>query len=288
MFTDLKIDAKTKLYGIFGNPVEHSLSPILHNAVFKRLKMDCVYMAFRVEPGCLGLAFEGMRSIGIRGVNVTIPFKEDAVNFVDEVPEDLDRLTGAINTVVQKDGRLYGYNTDGLGFLQALHEELSFKPQGKDVLVIGAGGAARGVVFALAHAGADRIFICNRSRERARGLAEYASTYFSETEIVSLESFGDMPDKKMDLVINATSCGMKGNQDLPMDWGLIREPKAAYDLVYTPSETLWLKEAKRIGIPCANGLGMLVAQGAISFERWTGKKEGVREAMREALKSCKL
>ncbi len=287
---DVKIDPKTKLYGIFGNPVEYSLSPHLHNAVFKHLGMDCVYLAFRIEPESLALAFEGVRSLGIRGVNVTIPFKEDAINFVDEIPEDLDRLTGAINTVVQKDKKLFGYNTDGPGILQALREELSFGPSEKDILVIGSGGAARGVVFSLARAGADRIFIFNRSRERARGLAEYAAGHFSETEIVFLESFSDLPDKKLDLVLNATPCGMsggKGSQDLPVDWGLIPEPKAAYDMVYTPAETPWIKEAKKLGIPCAGGVGMLVAQAALSFELWTGKKEGVRECMREALKSWK-
>ena len=288
MLMDLKIDPKTKLYGIFGNPVEHSLSPLLHNAAFKHLKMDCVYMAFRIDPNSLALAFEGMRSLNIHGVNVTIPFKEDAVNLVDEIPEDFDRLTGAINTVSLKDGKLFGYNTDGPGFLQALQEELSFRPEGKDVLVLGSGGAARGVVFALARRGVDRIFIYNRSHERARGLAEYAATHFLETEFQCIESPDALPSSKLDLVVNATSCGMKSNKDLPMEWARLGKPKAAYDLVYTPSETPWIKEAKKIGIPSANGLGMLVAQAAISFECWTGKKEGVREAMREALEACQL
>mgnify|MGYP001611902379 CR=1 FL=1 len=285
---DLTIGPKTKLYGIFGNPVEHSLSPYLHNWAFKHFRMDCVYMAFQIEPVSLALAFEGIRSLGIRGINVTIPFKEAAIDLVDEVPEDLDRLTGAINTVVHKDGKLLGYNTDGPGLIQALKEDLSFVPGGKDVLIIGAGGAARGAVFALANAGVDRLFIYNRSRERARGLAEHASGLFSETEIQYLDLISDLPDRKIDLVVNATSCGMRGNRDLPVDWGLLRAPKAAYDLVYAPAETPWLKEAKKIGIRCAGGLGMLAAQAALSFERWTGKKEGVHARMREALEACKL
>jgi shikimate dehydrogenase len=286
---DMKIDSRTHLYGIFGNPVDHSLSPQLHNPVFKKLGMDAVYLAFKIEQGSLGLAFEGMRSLGIRGVNVTIPFKEDVVNFLDEIPEDLDRLTGAINTVVLKDGELLGYNTDGPGFLVSLQEDLKFRAEGKDILILGAGGSARGILFALARAGADRIFIHNRTHERAHGLAEYAAQYFPETEIQPIASFEDLPsNKKMDLIVNTTPCGMKGDTDLPLDWGLVKEPGAAYDIVYSPKETPWLKEAKRLGIPCANGLGMLVEQAALSFSLWTGKKDGVREAMREAVAACRL
>lgn len=286
---DMKIDSRTHLYGIFGNPVDHSLSPALHNPVFKKLGMDAVYLAFKVEPDSLGLAFEGMRALGIRGVNVTIPFKEDVVNYLDEIPEDLDRLTGAINTVVLKDGALLGYNTDGPGFLASLHGDLSFKPEGKDILIAGAGGSARGVLFALARAGAERIFIHNRTHERAHGLVEYASQYFPETDIEAVRSLDELGPKRLDLVVNTTSCGMKGNTEVPVDWGLLKkEPAAAYDLVYSPKETPWLKEAKKLGIPCANGLGMLVEQAALSFGLWTGKKDGVREAMREAVAACRL
>ena len=285
---DMKIDGHTQMFGIFGNPVEHSLSPALHNPVFKKLGMNAVYMAFKIAPESLGLAFEGMRSMGIRGANITIPFKEDALNYLDEIPEDIDRLTGAVNTVVLKEGQLLGYNTDGPGFLTALREELLFKAQGKDVLILGAGGAARGVLFALARAGAERIFIYNRTHARAHGLAEYAVPYFPESEIIAVASEAELPSTAMDLVVNATSCGMRTNHQLPLGWDRIKQPKAAYDLVYTPRETLWLKEAKKLGIPCANGLGMLIEQAALSFELWTGTKEGVRETMREAAASCKL
>jgi len=285
---DLKIDSHTQLYGIFGNPVEHSLSPTLHNFVFKKLGMNAVYLAFKIAPESLQFAIEGMRSLSMHGINITIPFKEDALNYVDEVPEDIDRLTGAINTIVQKDGQLFGYNTDGPGLLAALQSELSFKPSGKDILILGAGGAARGALFALARAGAERIFLHNRTLGRAHGLAEYAATHFPETEIAAVASFADLPAKRMDLVVNCTPCGMRKNHDLPMDWKEIKPPIAAYDLVYTPQETPWLREAKKLGIPCANGLGMLTEQAALSFQLWTGKKEGVREAMKEAAALCKL
>src|SRR3990167_46940 len=169
----MKLDAETDLYGILGNPVRHSLSPLIHNAVFQELKINAVYLAFEIRRESLGLAFEAVRSLGIKGVNVTIPFKEAALGFVDEIPEDLDRCVGALNTVVNRDGRLFGYNTDVSGFLTAINEELQFNPEGKTALVLGAGGAARGVVFALAHAHAEKILINNRTETRAQGLQEY-------------------------------------------------------------------------------------------------------------------
>ena len=150
------INAHTHLFGIYGNPVRHSLSPVIHNAVFQRLKMKAVYLAFEIEKDNLRFAFESMRALGIRGVNVTIPFKESALEFLDEVPEDIDRGMGAINTVVNKNGRLFGYNTDAPGFLCAVREELRFDPAEKTCLVLGAGGSARAAVFALAKADADR------------------------------------------------------------------------------------------------------------------------------------
>lgn len=288
MLNQVKIGSRTTLFGIFGNPVEHSLSPLIHNSAFQFLGMDSVYLAFRVEPDALSLAFEGMRALGIRGVNLTIPFKEDALNYIDDIPEDLDRLTGAINTVALKDGELLGYNTDGPGFLYALQSELKFSPEGRDVLVLGAGGSARAVVFSLARAHADRIFIYNRTKERAEGLAQYAAQYFPETEIQVIESPEDLPPTKLDLFVNCTPCGLKGNRDLPMDWAVTHEPRAAYDLVYAPQLTPWLEGAKRIGIPYANGLGMLAAQAAISFEIWNGKHENVHQIMLEALRTCRL
>ncbi len=281
---DRTIDSQTQLYGVLGNPIRQSLSPQLHNAAFKQLGMNCAYMAFEVDPNALALAFEGIRSLGIRGVNLTIPFKELALDFIDEIPEDLDRATGAINTVVNKDGQLLGFNTDGPGLLRALKEELNFNPDGKSILILGAGGAARGALFALARANADIVRIHNRTAERAEGLAEYAQTYFPETEI-SAASAEDVSRERFDLVLNATSVGMK-SQHSPMELKNLHQPKAAYDLVYTPRETVWLKEAKKLGIPCANGLGMLANQAALSFELWTGRNDAVREIMHKELLNC--
>ena len=284
----ITVNAQTHLYGILGNPVHHSLSPLLHNTLFKQYQINAVYMAFEVDKNSLGLAFEAMRSLGMRGAHITIPFKEEALDFIDEIPEDVDRCVGAINTIVNRDGQLYGYNTDGTGFLIALKEELGFNPEGKKILVLGAGGAARGVTFALARAHADAIMIYNRTRERAEGLSEYVAGYFPETDIEVVESLKTASDKMPELVVNATSLGMKKGDASPFDLHNLKGPASVYDLIYSPGETPFLKQAKELQLPHANGLGMLAAQAALSFELWTGEKTGVREAMIEALKKCTL
>ncbi len=279
----ISVNAGTELYGIFGNPVSHSLSPAIHNSAFSALGINAAYLAFPVEQAYLGIAFEALRAIGMRGVNITIPHKEEALDFIDEIPEDIDRCTGAINTVLNREGTLIGYNTDGPGFLTALHEELSFNPEGKSVLVLGAGGAARGVVFSLARAHADKVWVLNRDTERAEGLVEHAAGFFPETEFEATKHLYEVQGQKIDLVVNATSCGMKGNHDVALDLRVLERKTSVYDLVYTPTETPFLKTAKTLNFPCANGLGMLVNQAALSFKIWTGKTDGVREAMRKAL-----
>ena len=282
----MSLDSETQVYGVMGDPIEHSLSPLIHNAAFKHFGLNAVYLPFHVRPEALGLAFEGIRAFEMKGVNLTIPFKQTAIEFVDEIPEDLDKVTGAINTVVNRGGQLYGYNTDGVGFLTSLQEDLSFDPEGKTVLLLGAGGSACGVVFALARTHAECIYIFNRTHERALGLTDFAQPYFPETEIRALGSLEEVFSEKIDLVVNTTSCGMKGNGGSPMDLKKLTHKASVYDLVYSPLETPLLKSAKALGWPAANGLGMLAAQAALSFELWTGEKEGVRNVMREALKKC--
>lgn len=283
----MNVNSRTQLYGVLGNPVEHSLSPIIHNAAFRQFDLNAEYLAFCVRPESLGLAFEGIRALDIQGANLTIPFKQTAMEFVDEIPDDVDRACGAINTVVNKDGQLLGYNTDGMGFLTSLKEDLSFNPEGKNILVLGAGGSACSIVFSLARAHAECVFVYNRTRERAYGLASFAGTYFPGTDIQALAGLPNLGLQKMDLVVNTTSCGMTGNTDMPLDLKLLKKEAAIYDLVYSPGETPFLKSARTLGWSSVNGLGMLVAQAALSFELWTGKKDGVRETMREALQTCR-
>ncbi len=287
---DLKmpIDGTTQVYGIFGYPVSHSLSPLMHNSQFKRLQMNAVYLAFGVKPDLLGLAFEAIRSLGIRGVNLTIPHKEMAIEFIDEIPEDLDRCVGALNTVVNRDGKLYGYNTDVAGFLTALKEDLGFNPEGKNALVLGAGGAARGAVTALARAHADKIFVHNRTSERAEGLVGYLKSFFPETDFEVLRSPDGLRPEEVGLVVNATSAGMKPADPPPFDLTVFKKKICVVDMVYSSVMTAFLNDAKKLGHSYANGAGMLAAQGALSFELWTGQREGVREGMREVLRQCHL
>lgn len=282
----LEINAGTQVYGIFGNPVRHSLSPLIHNELFRYFKINAVYTAFEVDPNLLGLAFEAVRSLGLGGVNVTVPFKEDALNFVDEVPEDIDRVVGAINTVVNRSGKLYGHNTDVRGFLRSLADDLGFNPRGKKALVLGAGGAARAVVFGLAQAEIESVAVMNRTAERAEGLCEYVEEHFQDVEMRSLKDASGLKGEKFDLVVNATGCGLKSADPSPVDLSAVEGAPHVLDLVYAPAKTALLKQAEKAGLQCANGLGMLAAQAALSFELWTGKKEGVRERMRETLKKC--
>lgn len=281
-----RLDSDTQLYGIIGDPVGHSLSPKLHNAAFEKFGMNAVYLAFCVEASRLDQAFDSMRALGILGVNVTVPHKEAAVNCVDEIPHDLDRAIGAINTVVNRDGRLLGYNTDGPGFLSSLKEELAFNPKGKRILLLGAGGAARGVSFSLAKAGVEKMWIYNRTRERGVGLVDLLSTHFPMTEFSAIGGSTDAASEKIDLVVNTTSVGMEGNPGTPFDLSHLKAAPAVYDLVYSPGETEFLKQAKNLQLHHANGFGMLAAQAALSFERWTGKTEGVKALMADVLKKC--
>lgn len=278
-----QIDAKTALYGIFGDPVEHSLSPLIHNTLFAEQGLNAVYLAFRVESQQLGLAVEAMRSMGMRGANITIPHKEEVLQYLDEIPEDVDRCIGAINTIVNKDGRLYGYNTDGAGFLQSLRLDLGLDPTSRSVLMVGAGGSARGVAAALAAAGAARIVILNRTVDRARGLTEYLSGYFPETDIEAVASAEEARGDKFDLVVNTTSLGMKPSDPRPIDLASLKGSPKIYDLVYAPPATPLLRQAAELGLTHCNGIGMLASQAALAFGLWTARQEGVRARMMEVL-----
>ncbi len=281
-----KLDSNTQLYGIIGDPIGHSLSPKLHNAVFEKFGMNAVYLAFRVEASRVEQAFDAMRALGIAGFNVTVPHKEAAIDCIDEIPHDIDRVIGAINTIVNRDGRLFGYNTDSPGFLSSLKQELAFNPKGKKVLLLGAGGAARGVSFSLALAGAEKMWVYNRTREKGVGLADLLTKHFPKTEFSAIGGSGEAAMEKIDLVVNTTSVGMEGNPGVPLDLRHLKSQPAVVDLVYSPEETEFLKQARRLDLRCTNGLGMLVAQAALSFERWTGKTEGVQALMADVLKKC--
>ncbi len=281
------VSGKTKLCGIIGDPVEHSMSPAMHNAAFRKLGLDYLYLPFRVKREDLGKAIEGMKALNIRGLNVTIPHKVAVLRFLDKL-DPLAEKIGAVNTIVNDNGVLIGHNTDAAGFLQALLKN-GIEPQGKNVVILGAGGASRAVSFILADRGANLVII-NRLLELdwAEELADSLSRTFSR-EVAAMELnkknlAGAL--EKTDILVNATSLGMSPNTDeTPVTIDLLRPNLIVVDIVYNPIKTRLLREAEAAGAKTVSGVDMLIWQGAIAFEKWTGQQAPV-ELMKE--KTIKL
>lgn len=264
------ISSKTQLVGLFGHPVSHSQSPMMHNAAFAEAGLDYAYVAFDVESNSLEDAVAGIRALGLKGINVTIPHKVAIMPMLDEI-DPLAKRIGAVNTVVIEDGRLIGYNTDGMGYVRSLVEETGIQLEQQIVTMLGAGGAARAVAFTLAEKGVKEIRIINRSRERAALLAESLQTIVS-TRIVE-QGEGQEAIADASLLINTTSIGMLPNVNempVPKEW--LHDRLIVSDLIYNPLETKLLTEARVIGARVHSGVGMFVNQGALAFELWTGKK----------------
>ena len=266
------IDAGTKLYGVIGNPVRHSLSPVIHNNAFRRMGLNAAYLAFKVEH--LEEAIRGIRGMGLRGVSVTIPFKTRVIPYLDEI-EAVAEKVGAVNTIVNERGRLVGHNTDWRGALEALEEKVDLKE--KKVLLLGAGGAARAIGFGLRRKGC-RVTIINRSREKAESLAKELGFDFSS----SLSSV--VPDAEV--LINATSVGMSPHTAVsPVPKGLLRRGMTVMDVVYHPFRTKFLQEAQERGCQTINGLEMLARQGAAQLEIWTGRRPEIDEIRKDLWKA---
>jgi shikimate dehydrogenase len=254
--------AHTRLAAVIGFPVRHSLSPAMHNAAFTELGLDWMYVACEVTPDDAAAAFAGARALGFGGLSVTIPHKAAALAAVDEL-SDTARAIGAVNTVVPLgDGRLRGENTDGAGFLASLADE-GFDPAGRPCAVVGAGGAARAVVHALAGAGAAEVVVVNRTPARAEEVAGVAGGAGRVGTAAHLA--------RMDLVVNATPLGLAGSDALPFDGRLVGDGQLVVDLVPNPAVTPLMRAARQHGARVAGGVGMLVHQGALAFELWTGQ-----------------
>ncbi len=254
------LTGRTRVAAVIGDPITHSLSPIIHNAAFAALDLDWVYVALPVAGGNGDRAIEAMRTLGISGLNVTMPHKAQVAAAVDRKTAAVAKL-GACNCVYWDGNTLVGDNTDGDGFVSALQIELGVIPSGMRVVVLGAGGAARAIVDALARHGADSIMIMNRSPERAREAAD----------IASIASVGGPDDvASADLIVNATSVGMGTNNASPLDKVLIQSHHLVADIVYVPSSTQLLCDAEEVGATTIGGLGMLVHQAAASFQHFTG------------------
>ncbi|MEK7474520.1 MAG: shikimate dehydrogenase [Candidatus Coatesbacteria bacterium] len=263
---------------VFGDPVAHSLSPAMHNAAFRATGLAWRYDKLRVPRSRLRAALRRARRKGWRGVNLTIPLKEAALPLMDRLTPEA-RRAGAVNTVTFEDGRMEGHSTDGEGFLRALRDAWGFRPLGGRVIVLGAGGAARSVSVALAAAGARSIVIVNRHPARARVLSRALTRAVARTAVRAVawpapEAWGRML-RCADLLVNATSVGLHGGPS-PVPAGAIPRRLRVADLVYNPACTALVREARARGVPAVNGAGMLVHQGALAFERWTGRCAPVR------------
>jgi len=258
-----------KLFGLIGCPVSHSLSPLMHNDAFQQLGINAYYHAFHVELEDLKAAVSGMKALGVSGFNVTIPYKTAIIPFLDEVDEMALQI-GAVNTVVNENGRFVGYNTDGPGFVRALREETKIDLAGKKVLMIGAGGAARGIYFSLGDSGVERIDICNRTVGNGEKLIlERKQPYLSSA--YSIDQAEEMLEK-YDIIINTTSVGMTPREnEMPISLANLKSDAIVSDIVYNPMITRLLQEAERYGATIQNGIGMFVYQGALAFEKWTGR-----------------
>jgi len=276
----MEISGRTRFVAIFGDPVEHTLSPAMHNTAFSELGMEYAYIAFHVTPGGLGEAVRAIRSLGFAGANITVPHKERVMEFLDDVDDEAARM-GAVNTIVNDNGRLSGYNTDGRGFIMSLREDGGFDPASRRVFVCGAGGASRGVCFALASAGVRRIYLYDVDGPRMERLVMEANSAFGRDFV--RPSILD-PDfiRGADLVVNATPLGMRESDPLPMPEGSFRAGQVVYDVVYNPAETKTLKAARSAGAKGVNGLGMLLYQGVLAFEHWFGRTPPA-ESMKRAL-----
>lgn len=263
----------TRVAGVIGNPVRHSLSPVLHNAAFAALGLDWVYLAFEPPPDGGAAAVDAMRALELGGLSVTMPFKEQVVAAVDELSPAAGAL-GAVNCIRWDGDRLVGENTDGAGFVASLAADAGFDPAGRRCVVVGAGGAGRAVTRALADAGAAAVGVVNRSPARAEAAAAIAGPAGA---VVGQDAVA-----AADLVVNATPLGMHAGDALPVDPGLLGDRHVVADLVYHPARTPLLDEAAARGARTLNGLGMLVGQAALAFEHWTHVRPPL-ETMRAAV-----
>lgn len=257
-----EISTKTHLYCVLGDPVSHSLSPLMHNTAFEHIGYNGVYLAFGVKD--LASALAGIRALGIRGVSVTIPHKINVMNFLDEI-DGQARQIGAVNTIVNHDGHLYGYNSDCLGAINALKEKTEI--QGKKVVIAGAGGAARAIGFGILAEGGDLV-ILNQIVEEGENLAkDLGVMYYPLSEYAKHEC---------DILINATPLGMTPNvDDMPVGPEYLDPEMTVMDIVYNPLKTKLLREAETAGCKTVDGVSMFVYQGVSQFESWTGEKAPV-------------
>lgn len=279
------ISGRTRIFGVIGDPVEHVMAPAINNAAFRKLGLDFLQVPFRVKKEDLGKAIEGMRALNIRGINVTIPHKVAVMPFLNELDPLAERI-GAVNTIANDGGVLTGYNTDAPGFLQALLGE-GIEPKGRNVVILGAGGASRAVSFILAERGSN-VVILNRTLERAKELADVVSGALRK-EIRALKLDRENLARELGgahILVNTTSVGMSPNiNETPVSADLLKSKLVVFDIVINPIKTRLLGEAEVAGAQTIRGVDMLVWQGVVAFEIWTGLKAPYELMKEEVVKA---
>ncbi len=271
----MNVSGSTRVTGLFGYPVEHTLSPAMHNAAFEYLGLDICYIPFKVSPDDLPDAVRSVRSLNMLGINTTVPHKEKVIPLLDNIDEEAEFI-GAVNTITNKEGLLTGYNTDGRGFMQSLSEE-GISLDGKKVVIIGAGGASRAISYYISEKAAD-LSMYDIDTSRAQNLVNDLNKIRGNVQLLDDTEQMGMPD----IIINATPLGLKQDDPLPLNPDIITPAMSVCDLVYR--QTAFLKSAQARGAKTVNGSGMLLWQGIFAFQLWTGIKPPV-ELMRKELLS---
>jgi len=265
----------TKTFAVIGDPIDHSLSPLIHNAAFRELDMDCTFIAYRVAKGELEEGVSALKKIKISGFNVTIPHKVDMMKFLDKTDESCS-VIGAVNTVSNDDGVLKGYNTDMDGFLEPIKKR-NITIKDSSVLLLGAGGAARAIVAGFAKEKAKKIIIANRTKDKAQDLAKFSQKLGLTADITELDSI----DCDFDIIVNATSIGLH-NESSPISFDGLKQGTVVYDIIYKPMNTDFIKKAKEKDATIIYGYEMLLGQATRAFEIWH-KTEAPYNAMKKAL-----
>ena len=288
MSQPLSITGQTRIVGIFGDPIAHTRSPAMHNAAFRAIQLPYVYVPFLVHPADLRKAVQAIRAYNLVGVNVTVPHKERIIRYLDSLSAEA-KLCGAVNTIVNQEGMLFGENTDGRGFLASL-QECGFSPHRREVIIIGAGGSTRALLVTLIREGSARITLANRTLAKAQTLVRaYRTLGKTQLEAVSLHSLQDpLLLKTASLVINCTSVGLHGEAFLPIAFQATPQDCLFYDLLYRPELTSFLRQARTARRSGHDGRGMLLHQGALAFSLWTRQSaplEVMARALRRALRT---
>ena len=282
-------DGQTKLYAVLGNPLGHSLSPLLQNHYFAQTGQNGVYLALPIAPNHLGEAIKGLHALGAGGLNVTIPYKEAVIPYLAALTPRA-QASQAVNTLIPSEDGFIGDNTDGAGLLAALAQEQHWFPKGQTIALIGAGGAAKGIAVALALAGAEKIIVLNRHQKRAEDLCRHLTSISDvKAEALSLEALAEAKlYQRVQTFIHTTSLGMSPQVDAlpPVELAALTCEHLIVDIIYNPLETKLLRLARLAGAKTSSGLGMFIHQGALAFERWTNvlpQTEPLYAILQEAL-----